>query len=93
MEKYLGGFDASEIMTMATARELPALEERFTELKSEVSRMEYEISSYEGFPTREIAELQLKWQAKKESLKRLQQQVEFAQSCAKYVTETMGRNP
>lgn len=90
---FLGGYSADDLMTLATAKELPKIEEKYRAKEAEIADMQQVLEAYDGPDTREIAELQMKWRAARVTLARMKQNLDHALACARYVKEVMGKEP
>lgn len=91
--KFLDGYSASDLMTMASAKELPAMEEAYREKASEIKELRDQIRQAVAQGDKEkIASLGLLYRMGSEVLIRLRRDFNHAYECAKYVEEIIKPN-
>lgn len=88
MAKFLNGLTASDVCSLAEARQLPFLEATLNEKRVEYGEWLRSFEVMENDGSREYAELVLQYRRWKYELTKLEEQVNFAYACAKYVAES-----
>lgn len=88
--KFLNGYSAIDLMTMATAKELPAMEEAYREEAAHLSDLGNQIRQAVAQGDKEaIASLGIQYRQGSEVLVRLKRNYDHAYECAVYTEKVI----
>lgn len=96
-DNFPWGYSASDLMTIAQAKRLPAIEERYRELEALLKEAdaqfdrEIEGANLEDLPR--LEEVEEKRRRVREGLEKLKGQMDHAARCAEYVVNVLKRDP